>query len=141
MYNMIVSPFGDFGAGALDAEGGGAAAAGEPGGPEAGQPYRIPLDESGAPVGGHTSGTAKGLLDGAEPNSVYTQTKPNGTPVQNTIYDGNGDSIGHFDFKDHGTGGPHGHAFDTPGDPFSAHGRGAPHIPPSDLPPGWDIVP
>jgi hypothetical protein len=63
-----------------------------------------------------------------------------GTPVQNTISDGDGNAVGHFDFKDHGTGGPHGHVFDVPGIP-SGHGPGAPHIPAVNLPPGWDLKP
>ncbi|MFD7019138.1 hypothetical protein [Streptomyces sp. NPDC059928] len=51
------------------------------------------------PVGGHTSGVEKQPLVGQSPNSVYTKTGKDGTPVQNTIYDENGDAVGHFDFK------------------------------------------
>jgi RHS repeat-associated protein len=112
----------------------------DPPGPGAGSdPYKIPLDEAGKPVGGHSSGTGKPPLTGGTPDSIHTQTGANGTPVQNTIYN-EGDAVGHFDFKDHGTGGPHGHVFE-PGDPRSGHGPGAPHIPATELPPGWDITP
>ncbi|WP_280718256.1 polymorphic toxin-type HINT domain-containing protein [Kitasatospora sp. MAP5-34] len=104
-------------------------------------PYQIPLDENGLPVGGHTSGTARPPWTGGTPNSVYTRTGKDGTPVQNTIFDGNGDAAGHFDFKDHGTGGPHGHVIDPPGTPGGGHGSKAPHIPAADLPPGWNPNP
>jgi RHS repeat-associated protein len=104
-------------------------------------PYEIPLDENGLPVGGHTSGTARQPLTGQTPDSVYTRTGADGTPVQNTIYNQNGDAVGHFDFKTHpGTSGPHGHVFETPG-VVAGHGPGAPHIPEPDLPPGWNLRP
>jgi hypothetical protein len=93
------------------------------------------------PVGGYTSGGERQPLTGQTPNSVYTRTGQDGTPVQNIIYDGNGDAIGHFDFKTHpGTDGPHGHVFEMPG-VVAGHGPGAPHIPEADLPPGWNLRP
>ncbi|WP_347567337.1 RHS repeat-associated core domain-containing protein [Nocardia sp. AG03] len=102
-------------------------------------PYNIPVDQNGIPVGGHTSGTSRPPTMGATPNSVYTRTGSNGVPVQNTIYNGDGNAVGHFDFKTHpGTSGPHGHVFTTPGT-IEGHGAGAAHIPASNLPPGWDI--
>ncbi|MER5732767.1 polymorphic toxin-type HINT domain-containing protein [Streptomyces sp. NPDC002138] len=103
-------------------------------------PHEFPLDENGMPVGGHTSGTEKAPMSGATPHSVYTRTGKDGTPVQNTIYNENGDAVGHFDFKHHNTGGPHGHVFEEPRKP-SGHGPDAPHIPAADLPPGWNLAP
>ncbi|MBQ0994208.1 polymorphic toxin-type HINT domain-containing protein [Micromonospora sp. H61] len=102
---------------------------------------RIPLGDDGLPIGGHMSGTGRPPWTGGEPNSVYTRTGGDGTPVQNTIYNGDGDAFGHYDFKDHGTGGPHGHIIDPPGTPGGGHGAGAPHIPGPDLPPGWNLRP
>ncbi|MFF3396087.1 polymorphic toxin-type HINT domain-containing protein [Streptomyces sp. NPDC002669] len=105
------------------------------------EPYKIPLNENGLPEGGHTTGTARQPLTGQKPNSVYTRTGKDGTPVQNTIYDQNGNAVGHFDFKTHpGTQGPHGHVFKEPG-VVAGHGPGAPHVPEAGLPPGWNLRP
>ncbi|WP_456247608.1 polymorphic toxin type 24 domain-containing protein [Longispora urticae] len=101
----------------------------------------VPLDDDGLPVGGHTSGTEKAPGTGGTPNSVHTRTGQAGTPVQNTIYDADGNAVGHCDFKFHGTGGPHGHVLDPPGNLGSGHGPGAEHIPGDELPPGWDLTP
>ncbi|MEV7544066.1 polymorphic toxin-type HINT domain-containing protein [Streptomyces sp. NPDC089915] len=104
-------------------------------------PHVLALDDNGIPVGGHTSGVEKRPLIGQTPHSVYTRTGKDGTPVQNTIYNENGDAVGHFDFKTHpGTDGPHGHVFDTPG-VVAGHGPGAPHIREDNLPPGWNLRP
>lgn len=72
-----------------------------------------------------------------------THTGPDGKAVQNAIYDADGNVIGHVDFKNHGPGAPsgHGHQFPVPGDPSTGHGKGAPHIPPNQLPPGWGDLP
>ncbi|WP_432827051.1 polymorphic toxin-type HINT domain-containing protein [Dactylosporangium sp. CA-092794] len=104
-------------------------------------PYACLLGDDGLPVGGHTWGTERPPWTGGKPNSVYTRTGQDGTPVQNTIYDSDGKAVGQFDFKDHGTGGPHGHVIDPPGTPGGGHGPGAPHIPQSELPPGWNLRP
>ncbi|MEV7523613.1 SpvB/TcaC N-terminal domain-containing protein [Streptomyces sp. NPDC091371] len=93
------------------------------------------------PQGGHSSGTGNPPWSGGVPDSVYTRTGQDGTPVQNTIFDKDGNAVGHFDFKHHGTGGPHGHVIDPPGTPGAGHGAGAPHIPESDVPPGWNLRP
>lgn len=61
------------------------------------EPYEIPLDENGLPEGGHTSGTARQPLTGQKPNFVHTRTRKDGTPVQNTIYNQNGDVVAHLD--------------------------------------------
>jgi RHS repeat-associated protein len=89
------------------------------------------------------SGTSKPWTSGATPNSKYTHVGPDGKAVQNAIYDGNGNVIGHVDFKNHGPGAPsgHGHQFPIPGNPASGHGPGKPHIPPNQLPPGWGDLP
>ncbi|WBY20179.1 polymorphic toxin-type HINT domain-containing protein [Streptomyces goshikiensis] len=105
-------------------------------GPEP-EPYEVPIGDDGNPVGGHSSGTARPGWTGETPNSVYTRTGQDGTPVQNTIYDANGDAVGHYDFKHHNTGGEHGHVINPPGTPGGGHGAGAPHIRPENLPPGW----
>ncbi|MFI6231341.1 DUF6531 domain-containing protein [Micromonospora echinospora] len=106
-------------------------------------PY--PHDPSGngsaLPLGGHSSGTARPPWVGGVPNSVYTRVGGDGTPVQNTIYNDAGDAVGHFDFKHHNTGGPHGHVIDPPGTPGGGHGAGAPHIHQDKLPPAWKLRP
>ena len=91
----------------------------------------------------HFSGTSKPRTTGATPNSKYTHIGPDGKAVQNAIYDADGKVIGHVDFKNHGPGAPsgHGHQFPSPGNPASGHGPGKPHIPPNQLPPGWDDLP
>ncbi|MFG2910443.1 polymorphic toxin-type HINT domain-containing protein [Kitasatospora sp. NPDC048286] len=103
-------------------------------------PYN-PCGGGTEPLGGYSSGTARPPWTGGTPDSVYTRTGKDGTPVQNTIFDKDGNAVGHFDFKDHGTGGPHGHVIDPPGTPGGGHGAGAPHIPESNLPPGWNLRP
>ncbi|MFF2350797.1 RHS repeat-associated core domain-containing protein [Kitasatospora sp. NPDC058115] len=103
-------------------------------------PYN-PCGGGSSPQGGHTSGTERPPWTGGTPDSVYTRTGKDGTPVQNTIYDKNGAAVGHFDFKDHGTGGPHGHVIDPPGTKGGGHGAGAPHIPEAELPKGWNLRP
>lgn len=95
----------------------------------------------------HFSGTDKPWTKGATPDSTYTHIDPKtGKAVQNAIYDGNGDVVGHVDFKNHDpTGGRapsgHGHTFPQPGNPASGHGPGKPHIPNNQLPAGWDTLP
>jgi RHS repeat-associated protein len=93
--------------------------------------------------GGAFQGIDKPLIEGATPNSIYTQVDTNGNAVQNAIYDENGDVVGHVDFKNHGAGAPsgHGHIFPEPGNPASGHGPGSPHIPNDQLPAGWDQLP
>ena len=94
--------------------------------------------------GGHFSGSEKPRTSGATPNSIYTHVDPKtGKATQNAIYDGNGNVVGHVDFKNHGDGAPsgHGHMFPEPGNPASGHGPGKPHIPNDRLPPGWDKLP
>ena len=109
--------------------------------------------QKAAPPGGagnaapapHCWGTVKPWTKGAMPNSIYTHLDPNtGEGIQNAIYDGNGDVIGHVDFTNHG--GPrtsgHGHQFPVPGNPSSGHRLNHPHhIPNNMLPAGWDALP
>ena len=90
------------------------------------------------------SGTDKPWRSGATPDSVYTHIDPKtGKAIQNAVYDGNGNVIGHVDFKNHGLGAQsgHGHMFPRPGDPSSGHGAGNPHIPHNQLPSGWGDLP
>ncbi|WP_350029728.1 RHS repeat-associated core domain-containing protein [Caballeronia sp. AZ1_KS37] len=95
----------------------------------------------------HTSGTARPPLTGAAPNSIYTKSNATGTvAVQNSVYDHNGDLIGQVDFKNHGGCAcfGHGHLIHPPGSAASvapAHGPGAPHIPPADVPAEWKAIP
>lgn len=92
----------------------------------------------------HFSGTDKPWTKGATPGSTYTHIDPKtGKAVQNAVYDDAGDVVGHVDFKNHGPGAPsgHGHTFPQPGNPASGHGKGKPHIPNNQLPPGWDTLP
>jgi len=88
-------------------------------------------------------GTDKPWTTGATPNSTYTHVDPKtGRAVQNAIYDQDGNVIGHVDFKSFpGNPSGHGHQFPQPGNPESGHGRGKPHIPNNELPPGWDTLP
>ena len=99
----------------------------------------------------HFSGAERPRINGATPNSIYTHVDPNsGKALQNSIYDGNGNVVGHVDFKNHnghatrsspnGTSG-HAHIFSTPGNPASGHGKGKPHIPSQHLPDGWSNLP
>jgi hypothetical protein len=92
--------------------------------------------------GGHFSGPSKPWTSSATPNSTYTHVDPKtGKALQNAIYDSNGNVIGHVDFKPHGSApSGHGHTF-PPGNPRPGHGPGAPHIPNSQLPPGWSNLP
>ncbi|WP_240346862.1 RHS repeat domain-containing protein, partial [Pectobacterium brasiliense] len=88
-------------------------------------------------AGGHFSGTEKPRVTGATPNSMYMHIDPKtGKAVQNAIYDGNGDVIGHVDFKNHGIESGHYHLFPEPGNPASGHGPGKPHYPHSGIPSG-----
>ncbi|MGW3184977.1 polymorphic toxin-type HINT domain-containing protein [Kitasatospora sp. NPDC001119] len=91
--------------------------------------------------GGHSWGTENPPWTGGTPDSVYTRTGKDGTPVQNTIYDKNGNAVGHFDFKNHNFGGPRGHVIDPPGSPGAGHGSNAEHIDPKKLPSGWNLRP
>lgn len=91
----------------------------------------------------HFSGTEKPWRTGATPGSVYTHVAPNGTPIQNAIYDEEGTVIAHVDFKDHKGGQPPGHAhtFPVPGNPDTGHHGQTPTIPPQDVPEGWKRTP
>lgn len=92
----------------------------------------------------HYQGTAKPWTQGATPGSLYTHLDPNtGEAIQNAIYDGNGDVIGHVDFTNHGSGATsgRGHQFPVPGNPSSGHGSNHPHVLNNMLPAGWDTLP
>ncbi|WP_196809152.1 DNRLRE domain-containing protein [Conexibacter woesei] len=87
------------------------------------------------------SGTERPWTTGATPDSIYTQLAPNGAPVQNAVYDSNGDVIAHVDFKRHGEAPPgHAHVF-PPGKPGLGHGPTAPHVDPSNVPDDWKQTP
>jgi RHS repeat-associated protein len=92
------------------------------------------------PPGGHSIGTIQPPLTGS-PDGVYTHINAKGTAIQNGIYDGSGDLIGHVDWKNHGPGAPsgHGHVF-PPRQPGVGHSPGAPHIPHEDLPSWWKYL-
>jgi len=46
---------------------------------------------------------------GEVPNSVHTEINGAGKAIQNSIFDANGNIVGHVDFKNHGPGAPSGH--------------------------------
>ena len=104
----------------------------------------------GASLAGHpgeflmtdSRGFTKPLLE-STPNTVYTHIdRKSGRALQNAIYDGIGDVIGHVDFKNHGPGATsgHGHRF-PPGNPYPGHGSGSSHIQHAQLPAGWADLP
>ena len=96
-----------------------------------------------------TKGTNKGGLKG-EPNSIHVQTSGDGKKaVQSTIYDCKGNACGHVDWKDHSHGSGkapsgHGHRINPPGTKEgikNAHGPGAEHILPENVPAAWKRLP
>lgn len=96
-----------------------------------------------------TQATNKGGLKG-QPNSIHVQTSGDGKKaVQSTIYDCNGNACGHVDWKDHSHGSAkapsgHGHRIDPPGTKEGvrkAHGPGAEHILPENVPTAWKKLP
>ena len=106
------------------------------------RPYENPLI--------HESDESKPVGIKVTPNSVHTYINHDAQQaIQNSIYDKNGDLVGHVDFKNHNpandltnpraTSG-HGHIF-PPGQPMLGHGKGAIHIPNKSLPAGWDALP
>ncbi len=97
----------------------------------------------GSLLGPIATGTARGILRGATPNSRYVQLHPqSGRAIQTTIYDEAGDAIGHVDWKyQHGAAPGHGHRFDVPGDPSTGHGGQGTFYPAGQLPEGWGELP
>ena len=106
------------------------------------RPYENPLI--------HESDESKPVGTKVTPNSVHTYINHDAQQaIQNSIYDKNGDLVGHVDFKNHNpandltnsraTSG-HGHIF-PPGQPMLGHGKGAIHIPNKSLPAGWEALP
>ena len=95
------------------------------------------------------TGIKKGNRTG-EPNSIYIQTTRDGKKaVQSTVYDCNGKACAHVDWKKHSYGSNdalpgHGHRINPPGTPEgfrNAHGPGAEHISPENVPSAWKKLP